>query len=86
MPYMVYLLKCSDNSLYCGMTNSLSKRIAMHNSGRASRYTRARLPAKLAYSEKAVSKGAALKREHQIKGLSRKEKLRLLEKWKKRKK
>ena len=76
--WLVYLLRCSDGSLYPGITNDLPKRLKAHAAGRASRYTRSRLPVKLAYSEPQRSKSAALKREVAIKGLRRPEKVRLV--------
>ena len=76
--WLVYLLHCSDGSLYTGITNDLPKRLKAHAAGKASRYTRSRLPVKLAYSEPQRSKSAALKREVAIKGLRRPEKVRLV--------
>ena len=49
--WLVYLLRCSDGSLYCGITNDLPKRLKAHAAGKASKYTRSQLPVKLAYSE-----------------------------------
>ncbi|NBQ54107.1 MAG: GIY-YIG nuclease family protein [Proteobacteria bacterium] len=79
MAYIVYILKCCDGSLYTGITNDLVKRLRAHNLGTASKYTRVRRPLVVVYSECAVDKGAALKRELQIKGLSRLEKLKIIE-------
>jgi putative endonuclease len=76
--YYVYLLQCKDNSLYCGYTNNLDERIAKHNAGKASKYTRARLPVKLAYSQRFKTQSAAMKQEANIKSWSRKKKLTLL--------
>jgi predicted GIY-YIG superfamily endonuclease len=76
--WLVYVLRCSDGSLYTGITNDLSKRLEAHAAGKASKYTRSRLPVKLAYSEPQKSKSAALKREAAIKKLSRPQKDRLL--------
>jgi predicted GIY-YIG superfamily endonuclease len=78
--WLVYLLRCSDGSLYTGITNDLPKRLKAHAAGRASKYTRSRLPVKLAYSEPRKSKSAALKRELAIKRLRRAEKDRLVAK------
>ena len=78
MPQFVYLLKCKDNTFYCGYTNNLEKRIEIHNLGKGSKYTRARLPVKLIYVEEQPSKSSALKREYRIKQLSRKEKEELI--------
>jgi len=49
--WLVYLLRCSDGSLYTGITNDLPKRLKAHATGQASRYTRSRLPVSLAYTE-----------------------------------
>jgi putative endonuclease len=76
--WLVYLLHCSDGSLYTGITNDLPKRLKAHGAGKASKYTRSRLPVKLAYSEPTKTKSAALKREAAIKRLRRAEKDRLL--------
>lgn len=77
--FWIYLLKCRDNTYYCGYTNNLEKRLQLHNSGKASRYTRARLPVKIIYSEKFSTKSGAMKREFQIKKLNKKEKKNLIE-------
>ncbi len=76
--WLVYILRCSDGSLYTGITNDLPKRLKAHAAGRASKYTRSRLPVRLAYSESQKSKSAALKREAAIKRLTRPAKLRLI--------
>jgi putative endonuclease len=76
--WLVYILRCSDGSLYTGITNDLPKRLQAHAAGRASKYTRSRLPVRLAYSQPQRSKSAALKREAAIKKLSRPQKDRLL--------
>jgi putative endonuclease len=76
--WLVYLLRCSDGSLYTGVTNDLPKRLKAHAAGRASKYTRSRLPVKLAHSESQKSKSEALKREAAIKRLARPAKLRLI--------
>jgi len=78
MSYYCYILLCSDKTLYCGYTNDLEKRVKTHNRGKGAKYTRQRTPVKLVYSEEFKTKSEALKREHQIKKLSRKEKLKLL--------
>lgn len=78
MAFFVYLLECSDGSLYCGSTNNLEKRVKQHNSGKASKYTRARLPAQLVYFEEKKTRKEALKREAEIKGMGRSSKKELL--------
>jgi predicted GIY-YIG superfamily endonuclease len=69
--WLVDILRCSDGSLYTGITNDLPKRLKAHASGKASRYTRSRLPVTLVCSEPQKSKSAALKREAAIKKLPR---------------
>ncbi len=75
----VYILECADKSLYTGWTVDLDNRLKAHNNGKASKYTRGRLPVKLVYFETYDNKIDAQKREWKIKQLSRKEKLNLLE-------
>ncbi|WP_071544485.1 GIY-YIG nuclease family protein [Pseudodesulfovibrio hydrargyri] len=67
--WYVYLLRCADNSLYCGITNDLDRRIRAHNAGTASKYTRTRLPVALAASVEVDGKSAALKLELAVKKL-----------------
>ena len=80
--FFVYLLRCSDDSLYCGWTTDLNRRLAAHNSDKPSKggakYTRARRPVELVYFEELDNKSSAMKREYEIKQLSRAEKLRLI--------
>jgi putative endonuclease len=78
MKWIVYILECSDKSLYTGITNDLERRLADHRSGRGAKYTQTRRPLLLRYSESQESKGAALKREAAIKTLTRSEKLALI--------
>jgi predicted GIY-YIG superfamily endonuclease len=72
--WLLYVLKCSDKTLYTGITNDLPLRIVRHNSGTASRYTRSRLPVTLLFSERCRGRSSALKKEYAMKQLSRKEK------------
>ena len=74
----MYLLRCRDDSLYCGWTNDLARRVAEHEAGRASRYTRSRLPVRLVWSATLASRSEAMREEARIKRLPRAEKLRLL--------
>jgi putative endonuclease len=74
----VYLLRCGDGSLYCGWTNDLDARLAKHQVGQGSRYTRSRLPVELAWSREVASRSEAMREEARIKGLPRAEKLALL--------
>ena len=76
--YYVYMVRCSDGSLYTGSTNNLPARIEKHNRGEGARYTRGRRPVTLVYSESAASKSDALKREIQIKKMTRADKLSLI--------
>lgn len=76
--WVCYLLRCADDTLYCGITNDLDKRLAAHNAGTAAKYTRARGPVELAYVERCADKSAALKREMAIKALPRAAKLALI--------
>ena len=76
----VYILKCNDETLYTGWTTDLDKRLQTHNSGLGAKYTRARLPVTLVYSEEFEEKSDALKREAAIKKLTREEKLKLINK------
>lgn len=73
--WVIYMLLCSDSTLYTGITNDLQKRLAAHNAGKGARYTRSRGPVRCVHFEAAASKSEALKREHAIKKLSRAEKL-----------
>ena len=78
--WTVYLLECSDKTLYCGITNNLDNRLKQHRgeiSGGA-KYTRSRAPFKLVYHEKSNSRSEALKRELVIKKMSRNAKLELI--------
>ena len=75
----VYILACNDDTLYTGWTVDLNRRVKTHNDGKASKYTRARLPVKLVYFENYEDKIQAQKREYAIKQLTRKEKLKLIE-------
>ena len=77
----VYILSCSDNTLYTGWTNDLERRINVHSSGKGAKYTRGRLPVKLVYFEKFNDKKLAMKREYAIMRLSREEKLKVIKDW-----
>ena len=72
-----YILKCCDNTLYTGWTTDLDRRIEAHNSGKGAKYTRSRRPVELIYAERFDTKQEAMRREWEIKQLSREEKLRL---------
>lgn len=73
--YYIYLLRCSDNTLYCGQTTDLERRVKEHNSEKSkSKYTRGRQPVRLVYFEKYKTLNEVLKREWQIKKLTKKQK------------
>lgn len=74
----VYILRCGDGSLYTGVTKDLERRIAQHRAGRASRYTRSRLPVSVVWSREVETWGDALREEIRIKALSRAAKEELL--------
>lgn len=76
--HYVYILECADNTLYAGYTNDLDSRLKVHNQGKGAKYTRGRLPVKLVYSEIMENKSEALKREYQIKQMTRKQKEELI--------
>ncbi len=78
MPF-VYMLRCADESLYTGSAKDLEARLSVHQSGRASRYTRARLPVELVWSCEVATWSEALSEEYRIKQLSRSDKLRLID-------
>jgi len=65
--WIVYLIRCSDESLYCGITNNLENRLIAHNSGRGAKYTRSRRPVELVGASSAMTKSDALKLEYRVK-------------------
>ena len=83
MSYFVYILECSDKSLYTGITTDVKKRLDEHNtSEKGAKYTKARRPVTLIYFEKSENRSSASKREYEIKKLPRTKKLQLVEKFK----
>jgi putative endonuclease len=74
MTWTIYLARCGDGTLYTGITTDRERRLAEHNSGTGAAYTRARLPVTLVYWEMVSDRSSALRREHQIKKLTRAEK------------
>jgi putative endonuclease len=74
----VYLLRCADDSLYCGWTTDVERRLAAHRAGRASRYTRTRLPVELAAVVPMADRESAMREEARIKQLTRAQKLALI--------
>jgi len=77
--WSVYMVECSDGTIYTGISNNVSKRISNHNDGKGAKYTRARLPVVLKWSQSCENKSEASKLEYKIKKLSRKQKLKLIE-------
>ena len=78
MKWLVYILECSDNSLYTGITNNLERRLEEHRTGRGAKYTKHRNPLRVRYTEYRRTKSAALTREAAIKSLARSKKLALI--------
>lgn len=78
MEHTVYMLRCRDNSLYTGYTNDLEHRLKMHESGKGAKYTRGRGPFQVVFLERFSSKEEAMKREYEIKQLTRKGKVLLI--------
>jgi len=78
MDWVCYLLLCADDTLYCGITNDIDKRLDAHNAGTAAKYTRARIPVTLAYMEACADRSNASKREMAIKKMKREDKLALI--------
>ena len=77
MVWYVYMLRCGDGSLYTGITDDVEKRLAAHRLGKGAKYTRGRGPLELVYTEEQQDKSSALKREYEIKQLTREEKAKL---------
>ncbi len=73
-----YILKCSDGSLYTGWTNNIENRLKAHNDGKGAKYTKGRGPVKLVHIEEFNTKKEAMKREYEIKHMSRREKEKLV--------
>jgi putative endonuclease len=76
--YFVYLLKCKDSSLYCGITTDIARRFDEHRLGKGAKYTRAKRAGEIVYVERKKNRSTASRREALIKKLSRLEKLRLI--------
>ena len=74
----IYILRCNDGTLYTGTTTDINRRLKEHNTRKGGAYTRARLPVKLVYKERCRTRSKALKREAQIKSLTRAKKLALI--------
>ena len=78
MSFYVYILRCADGTLYTGYTDDPERRARVHNAGKGAKYTRSRLPVELVYREALGDKSAALRREREIKKLTRAQKLALI--------
>lgn len=80
--YYLYILRCSDKSLYTGITTDIARRVGEHNSsGLGAKYTRARRPVNLVYSKKFKTRSAAAREESKVKKFSRIQKLKLVNQW-----
>lgn len=75
--WTVYMLRCADDTLYTGVARDADARVCVHNSGRGAKYTKARRPVTLIWSEPAASRSSAQRREYAIKQLKRADKLAL---------
>ena len=78
MGYFVYILRCKDSTLYTGITDDLARRLAAHSAGKGAKYTRGRGPLELVYWEPCSDKSSALRRERQVKALTRGQKLSMI--------
>ncbi|MDK7754004.1 MULTISPECIES: GIY-YIG nuclease family protein [Staphylococcus] len=76
--HYIYIVRCKDGSLYTGYAKDIKQRIAKHNSGQGAKYTKIRRPVELVYQEMFNTKSEALKREYEIKTLTREKKLQLI--------
>ena len=76
--HYVYVLECADGTLYTGYTTDVERRVAEHDAGEGAKYTRGRTPVEVVLTEGFDSRAAALRREHELKALSRREKERLI--------
>ena len=76
--YILYILECKGNKLYTGITNNLEKRLEQHRIGKGSKFVRANLPFNLVYKEENMSRSNALKRELEVKRLTKQEKINLI--------
>lgn len=73
--YYLYVLECNDSTLYTGYTNDVERRVAVHNSGKGAKYTKARLPVTCVFHQQFETKSEAMKAEYAFKQLTRKQKL-----------
>lgn len=77
--WKLYILRCRDGSLYTGITTDVQKRLTAHNCGKGAKYTRSRRPVELVYQETCKDHSEALRREIQVKALTREEKEKIIE-------
>jgi putative endonuclease len=77
--WFVYMLECSDSTIYTGITNNLERRIKVHNSGKGAKYVKNRLPVRLLWSIESENRSEASKLEIKIKKLTRTQKLNIIE-------
>lgn len=77
LTWNVYLARCADGTLYCGIAPDVAARLAAHDAGKGARYTRGRGPLELLLTRRCRDRGLALRIEHAVKGLSRPQKLAL---------
>ncbi|MEO6772783.1 MAG: GIY-YIG nuclease family protein [Kofleriaceae bacterium] len=78
VPWFVYLARCADDTIYCGITNDLVARLIAHNAGKGARYTRTRTPIEILGTRRCATKGRALRIEYRVKQLTRVQKLELV--------
>ncbi|MFP4005117.1 MAG: GIY-YIG nuclease family protein [Candidatus Hadarchaeia archaeon] len=81
MPFYLYLLRLSDGSLYCGITNDVERRLKEHKNGYGSKYVKGRLPLDLVYLEEHDTRREAMRREEEVKSFSKDRKEELVEDW-----
>lgn len=79
--HYTYMLRCKDNTYYTGYTNDLEKRVKAHNAGKGAKYTKGRRPVELVYYEEYEDKTSAMRREWEIKQMSRNEKESMQAEW-----
>ena len=76
--WVTYMVRCSDGTLYTGVTNDIEKRVKTHNEGKGAKYTRSQLPVTLVYMETHCDRSAAQRAEAALKGLKRAEKIEMI--------
>lgn len=79
--HFIYILECKDGTYYTGYTTDVSRRLSMHSRGKGAKYTRSRLPVSLVYTEEVASHSSGLRRELDIKSMTRMEKQTLVSNW-----